>query len=135
MVLKDTNPLIRKMSCKALRKIGNEKSLQNLEDLLFIEDDVNVITEVSRAIYSIKNPVFKSDIHLQLSSVKNENGMISDETDKWYKDAALYNLFSEAEDPQNICFDLVKKYIGDNKIINPIDLATGTGRYLIQIKK
>ncbi len=132
--LKDINPLIRKMSCKALRKIGNEKSLQSLEDLLFIENDINVVPEVARAIYSIKNPAFKTDIHLQLHSIKNENGMISDETDKWYKDAALYDLFSEAEDPQNVCFDLVKKFVGNKKIINPIDLATGTGRYLLQIK-
>ena len=132
--LSDHNPLIRKMSCRALRRLGNEKSLSPLEDLLYLEEDSSVISEVSRAIYSIKNPVFKSDIHLQLSSIKNENGMISDETDKWYKDASVYNSFSEAEDPQNLCFDLIKTYLKDKNIINPIDLATGTGRYLFQIK-
>ena len=46
----------------------------------------------------------------------------------------IYNSFSEAEDPQNICFDLVKQYLKNKKIINPIDLAMGTGRYLFQIK-
>lgn len=132
--LQDSNPLIRKMSCRALRRLGNEKSLESLEELLFNESDINVIAEVSRAIYSIKNPIFKSDVLLQLSSIKNENGMISDETDKWYKEASLYNVFSEAEDPQNICFDLVKKCLTGKKIINPVDLATGTGRYLLQIK-
>lgn len=132
--LSDQNPLIRKMSCRALRRLANEKSLDDLENLLFLETDSNVIGEISRAIYAIKNPVFKSDIHLQLSSIKNENGMIADETDKWYKDASIYNSFSEAEDPQNICFALIKKYLTNKRIINPIDLATGTGRYLFQIK-
>ena len=72
---------------------------------------------------------------LQKESIRNENGMISDETDKWYKDASIYNTFSEAEDPQNICFDTILRHLDGHKFVNPIDLATGTGRYLFQIRK
>lgn len=68
--LSDSNPLIRKMSCRALRRLGDEKSLGKLEELLLAESDIGVIAEVSRTIYSIKNPVFKSDVYLQLSSSK-----------------------------------------------------------------
>ncbi len=60
----------------------------------------------------------------------NENGLIGDDSDKWYADASIYNLFSEAEDPQNLCFSMIFKRILQSKleINNPIDLATGTGR-------
>ena len=60
----------------------------------------------------------------------NENGLIGDDSDKWYADSSIYNVFSEGEDPENICFNLINRYIKDNKIHikNPIDLATGTGR-------
>ena len=48
----------------------------------------------------------------------------------WYADASIYNLFSEAEDPENVCFDMIfNRILAEKlKIVNPIDLATGTGR-------
>lgn len=135
--LHDEDPLIRKMACRAIRKLGNEKSLIFLERLLLDETDFNVVTEVSRAIYCIKNPRLKMNAILNIESNSNENGMISDESDKWYKDASIYNAFSEYEDPQSVCFDLISAYLAKKGIraLNPIDLATGTGRYLLQIRK
>lgn len=131
----DAEPLIRKMACRAIRRLGGENSLEILERTLLTEADYGVVSEMTKAIYSIKNPRYRSDIILRKENSSNENGMISDETDKWYKDASIYNKFSEAEDPQNICFDLIKRFLGDFEVINPIDLATGTGRYLSQILK
>ncbi len=135
--LLDQDPLMRKMACRAIRKLGNEKSLSALESLLLKESDCNVVSEISKAICGIKNPHMKMSAILNRESNTNENGMISDETDKWYKDASIYNTFSEREDPQNICFDLVAGYLVQEglQITNPIDIAIGTGRYLLQIRK
>lgn len=133
--LSDNDPLIRKMASRSIRRLGGENSLSALENALLLEDDSQVVGELTKAIYSIKNPKYRADNILLKENIGNENGMISDETDKWYKDSSIYNSFSEAEDPQNLCFDLIKNYLGEFQIINPVDLATGTGRYLFQILK
>ncbi len=92
-----------------------------------------VIAELCETIYSLKSPARKNKLILEQNSSKNENGLIVDETDKWYKDAAIYHIFSNAEDPQNICFDIVREQIKNIRIVDPIDLATGTGRMFWQI--
>lgn len=129
----DKDALIRKMACRSIKSLGNENSLGIVQKALLLEQEQSVISELSETIYSLKNPINKNKFILEQKSYKNENGLISDETDKWYKDSAIYNLFSEAEDPENVCFDLIKEQIKNKKIINPVDLATGTGRMVWQI--
>ncbi len=129
----DKDPLIRKMAARGLFSIGNENSLNILEDALYKEEEQSVVSEISKAIYFLKNPLDRSLSLIEIKSCKSENGMISDESDKWYSDPAIYNIFSEAEDPENICFSLISKKIKHKKISNPIDLATGTGRMMWQI--
>lgn len=56
---------------------------------------------------------------------------------KWYNYPKIYNIFSNAEDLNNNCINIVKKYINDNnlKIINPIDLGSGTGKIYYKLLK
>lgn len=55
----------------------------------------------------------------------------------WYNYPHLYNIFSYAEDFNNDCINIIKKYINDNniKIINPIDLGSGTGKIYYKLLK
>lgn len=131
--LKDKDPLIRKMAARSLLNIGNEVSLRALEKALYSENQESVISELSNGIYFLRNPHDKNKLSIELKSYKNENGLIIDESDKWYRDPAIYDIFSESEDPENVCFNLIQQKISDKKISNPIDLATGTGRMLWQI--
>jgi ubiE/COQ5 methyltransferase family. len=131
--LNDTDPLIRKMAARGILSIGNEQSLGILRQVLFHEKEEAVIGELSKTIYGLTNPLDRSKLMLESHSYKNENGMISDESDKWYRDPAIYHIFSEAEDPENICFQLARERIGKMRLHNPIDLATGTGRMIWQI--
>lgn len=131
--LSDADPLIRKMAARGLMTIGNDLSLPVLNAALYQESQETVVPEMCRAIYHLKNPIDRANLLLETRSFRNENGMISDESDKWYRDPAIYHTFSEAEDPENLCFTLVQERLGDMPIINPIDLATGTGRMLWQI--
>ena len=122
--------LLRKMAVRGIGEIGLEKSINILEIMLQKEDNVNVLEELTIALNNIKNFEFKERKLLLNRSLINENGLIGDDSDKWYADPSIYNVFSEAEDVENICFELiVSKLKQDNiKIKNPIDLATGTGR-------
>jgi len=129
----DKDPLIRKMACRSMRNTADDGVLEILSYMLDIENDTAVISEISKTIYFLKNPTLKKQLSLEINSHKNENGLIIDESDKWYKDSAIYNIFSESEDPENICFDLILRKLKNSKIINPIDIATGTGRTLWQI--
>ncbi len=131
--IKDTDPLIRKMAARGLISIGNEESLTLLNSVLHKENEEAVVAELSQAIYYLKNPSNKARHLLEVQAYRNENGMISDESDKWYRDPGIYRIFSEAEDPENICFSLIQECIKDLPVKNPIDLATGTGRMVWQI--
>lgn len=131
----DKDPLIRKMACRSMRNITNNNAIETLFKMLDQETESSVISEISRTIYFLKNPAYRNKLNLEINTHKNENGLIIDEPDKWYKDSAIYHIFSESEDPENICFDLVLRKLKNKKIINPIDVATGTGRTLWQILK
>lgn len=131
--LQENDPLIRKMAVRGLMNIEDEQSLAILNTMLYQEQEESVVSEISKAIYHLKNPIDRVRLLLEVRSYRNENGMISDESDKWYHDPAIYHIFSEAEDPENLCFSLVLERLGDLPIKNPIDLATGTGRMVWQI--
>lgn len=129
-LLTSNDNLIRKMAIIGLGETGTSDDAEMLNKILQKESNPNVIAELSKAIYKIKSNYF----NIQGSYIKkymvNENGLIGDDSDKWYADASIYNLFSEAEDPENICFSLIFNKVLAKKmaIKNPIDLATGTGR-------
>ena len=131
--LSDKDPLIKKMAVRGLLSVGNEQSLTILQNTLAEETEDSVISELTRAIYGLKNPHSRERLLMEVRTYRNENGMISDESDKWYRDPSIYHLFSEAEDPENICFDLINSKLRGRKLKNPIDLATGTGRMIWQI--
>lgn len=131
--LNDKDPLIRKMATRGLMSIGNAESLVALHTALYQEVEEAVVSEISNAIYNLKNPADRSKLLLGIKSYRNENGMISDESDKWYHDPSIYHVFSEAEDPENLCFSLIQEHIHGKIIQNPIDLASGTGRMIWQI--
>ena len=129
-LLTSNDNLIRKMAIIGLGETGTSDDAEMLNKILQKESNPNVIAQLSKAIYKIKSNYF----NIQGSYIKkymvNENGLIGDDSDKWYADASIYNLFSEAEDPENICFSLIFNRVLAKKmaIKNPIDLATGTGR-------
>lgn len=56
---------------------------------------------------------------------------------EWYNYPYLYDVFSRAEDYEQKCIEIVKGYIYDNniKIINPIDVGSGTGKIYYQLLK
>ena len=122
--------LIKKMAIAGLAELGSYADVERLEKLLDKETNQSVIASLSKAIYKIKNNYFREEKKYIKKYMVNENGLIGDDTDKWYADASIYNLFSEAEDPENVCFSIIFNRILSQKlkIINPIDLATGTGR-------
>lgn len=55
----------------------------------------------------------------------------------WYNYPYIYDVFSRAEDYEQSCINIIKKYISDNniKIINPIDIGSGTGKMYYQLLK
>lgn len=118
------------MAIAGLAEFGVNNDISKLEYLLQNESNPNVISSLSKAIYKVKNRYFTEETNYIKKYMVNENGLIGDDSDKWYADASLYNLFSEAEDPENVCFNLIFNRVLKNKmeIINPVDLATGTGR-------
>ncbi|MBQ1496486.1 MAG: methyltransferase domain-containing protein [Bacilli bacterium] len=122
--------LIKKMAISGIGDFGNNNYVSKLNKMLERETDPKIISALTTAIYKIENNYFNENRNYIKKYMVNENGLIGDDTDKWYADASIYNLFSEAEDPQNICFNLIFKRILAKKlkIINPIDMATGTGR-------
>ena len=122
--------LIKKMAIAGLAELGSYGDVEKLERLLENETNPSVISSLSKAIYKIKNNYFREEKNYIKKYMVNENGLIGDDSDKWYADASIYNLFSEAEDPENVCFSIIFNKVLANKlkIVNPIDLATGTGR-------
>jgi len=131
----NNDPLIRKLAIRGLSNILCEDNIHILKDLLIVEKDESVIKEVVKSIYKFESIHSKNESLLLRKFCENENGLIIDESDKWYADPAIYNMFSEAEDPANLCFNLIKnKLLNENvQIKNPIDIACGTGRATRQI--
>ena len=127
------DPLIRKMAVRGVSNIANFNSMEILEKRLVKEKNEKVIGELTKAIYSFKNPEFRRISLLRKTSTWNENGTIRDDSDKWYSDPALYQIFSESEDPENICFNIIQNAVKNIKIVNPVDIASGTGRMAWQI--
>lgn len=131
--LYNKDPLIRKMAVRGLSQILDNQYLEKLRGMLYNESNESVISEITKTIYSYNNRNTRNVLKIEHQA--NENGSIIDESDKWYADPSIYNIFSESEDSENLCFDIICTKIKKDKIsvINPIDLAAGTGRMLDQI--
>lgn len=129
-LLNSDDNLIKKMAIIGLGETGTGADVKILVDALQSETSPSIIAQLSKAIYKIKSNYFNIQGNYMKKYMVNENGLIGDDSDKWYADASIYNLFSEAEDPENICFSLIfNKILAQNIAIkNPVDLATGTGR-------
>ena len=128
--LNDEDPLIRKMALRGLGKLDCNINIKDLEKMLECETNISVTGEITKTIYKMKNYNFLQKNKIYKKYIVNENGLIGDDSDKWYADAGIYNVFSENEDIENICFNLIAERIKQEKIevVNPIDLACGTGR-------
>ena len=130
---KKSDPLIRKMAARGLACVGNQKSLTTLEEGLFRENDQAAIAEITETIHRLKRPSDHDRLLVELQASRNENGVLSDQSKNRYCDPSIYNVFAEAVDPENLCFNLILRKIGSRQVINPMDLGTGTGRFLRQI--
>lgn len=122
--------LLKSLAIRGLGESGSNYDVHILEELLQEETDPTIISKLTQAIYRLKNQYFVQNSGYTRKYMVNENGLIGDDSDKWYADASIYNTFSEAEDPENICFSLIFNRVLAKKlqVINPVDLATGTGR-------
>lgn len=132
-LISNENPKLRKTAVIGLSNQYNFQPVSIFEKMLFSENDTNVIKALTNAIYKLRNPTSKSKFRLISNNQLQENGMISDDNDKWYGSPSIYDVFSNCEDPENICFSLVERLIENKKINNPIDLACGTGRMALQM--
>lgn len=130
--LEEEDALLRKMAVRGLSYIPTSENQLLLETLFNKETSSYVLAEISQSLYRIQNAKTKKKISLIKKHSDIENGLIIDDTDKWYADPSIYEEFSNAEDPENVCFKLIEKEIKNRLevISNPIDLATGTGRAL-----
>jgi ubiquinone/menaquinone biosynthesis C-methylase UbiE len=136
--LTDPDSMVRRIAIAALVAVADKRSLVGrLEEALDQEKNDRVVAQLSEAIYQLSNPQAQTIRRRIAKAPKNENGLICDESDKWYQDASIYNYFSEAEDPEDVAFNLVRRELKNRNIVirNPIDIATGTGRTLRSIIK
>lgn len=135
--LRDDDPMVRKLAAASMVVLEDKSLITTLEEALDNEQNDRVVAEISKAIYKLSNPQAVAIQRRIARAPKNENGLICDESDKWYRDAGIYNYFSEAEDPEDVAFNLVRRELKRRNITikNPIDVATGTGRTLRSIIK
>lgn len=122
--------LLRKMAIRGISYLEGSDISSILEEALDKEENENVISEICQALYRINNNQIRIEVALQKSYCNIENGLIIDDSDKWYADPSIYEIFSKSEDPNNICFEAILRVVKSRlkEIENPIDLACGTGR-------
>lgn len=119
----------RAWAAKGLGLIGDFKSLAPLEKALSTETDPHVLSMITDAIYAIKDDERRQDNQLVSRAGWIENGMIIDETNKWYWSPEIYDKFSRAEDPKGVSFTLAVSLMPKNAQI-ALDLGSGTGRFV-----
>ncbi len=131
-LINSEDSLLRKMAVRGISNIEQSSNQKILEEALIKEKNPNVISEICVGLYKITNTITKQKKQLKKDYRDVENGLIFDDSDKWYADPSIYEVFSFAEDPENICLNLILNEIKFRKlsITNPIDIATGTGRAL-----
>jgi SAM-dependent methyltransferase len=124
----------RAWAAKGLGLIGDPKSIPILEGALKSEIEPHVLEKISAALYDIKDNQRRADNELIRKAGWLENGMIIDETNKWYWSPEIYDKFSRAEDPQSLVFSLALTYCPlDAKIA--VDVGCGTGRFIRELRE
>lgn len=127
---KSGDPLLRRMGVRGMSQIDNALTRKLLEDMLREEQNPSVVSEITKGVYRIANANTNQALQLRNECRDIENGLIIDDTDKWYADPAIYDVFSRAEDPNNLALSLILRELENRGLVlnNPVDLATGTGR-------
>ena len=130
--LKSRKHLLVKLSIRGIAKIGNSNDIDMLKEMVMQEEDESLISELTKAIYILEEPNVKKTIDLKYKYGLNENGIIYDKSNNWYSNPEIYAAFSEVEDSNHLVFRIIEQKLkNDNhRIVNPVDLATGTGRTL-----
>lgn len=118
----------RAYAAQGLGLIGKPESLAVLDRQFAVEEDPRVIQYISEAIQEIQDPDRRALNELRRTAGWPENGMIVDETNKWYANPEIYETFSNAEDPEEIAFRYALSLIppGGTSVL---DIGTGTGRF------
>ena len=122
----------RAWAAKGLGLIGNYKSIEPLEHALIKETDPHVLSMITDALYDIHDQEKRKDNELLSKANWLENGMIIDESNKWYWAPDIYDKFSHAEDPESISFNLALAMVPSN-VKTVLDLGSGTGRFIEEI--
>jgi SAM-dependent methyltransferase len=89
---------------------------------------------ITAALYNLRDPEKKQDIELINKADWLENGMIIDETNKWYWSPEIYDKFAHAEDPEAVSFGLAMQFSPPHAK-SALDLGAGTGRFVEQLRQ
>ncbi len=98
-LLDDSDPLLRKMAAQGLGKIDHHSSVEALRSRLIKEELPQVLSAITQAIYDLTHYAHRQSMFTRRTIGANENGMITDEADKWYVNPDIYHIFSESQDP------------------------------------
>lgn len=124
----------RALAAKGLGLIGDPISLPVLEFSMNNENDGHVLRAITESVDEIRNPERMRRNKVIANAGWLENGMIIDDTNKWYWAPDIYDRFSRAEDPESVCFKLALSSLPTN-IDTLVDLGAGTGRFLSEVLK
>ena len=115
-----------------LGRIGDTRSLICLEQSLRRETDDRVFPHITAAMYSIQHETTRHANQSARAARWPENGMVADESNKWYGAPAIYDRFSQAEDPLGLTLEYALSLVPDDAT-QIADLGTGTGRFAMFI--
>lgn len=121
--------LLRKIAARGLGSLDDPKSLEALEKRLLDENDPGVLSAVTQALYDIRHYAHRRERELSQRIGANENGMIGDESDKWYLNPDIYHQFSEAQDPLHVCLRVALNGLPKKAFWDPVDIGSGTGKF------
>jgi ubiquinone/menaquinone biosynthesis C-methylase UbiE len=130
--LKHDDPLLRKMAAEGLGAFYSPQVVLALEEQLFNnlnDSHPDVLGAITHSLYDITHHAHRREREISQRIGANENGMIVDEGDKWYVNPDIYHVFSESQDPQDLCFRVALQALSEGPFQNPIDVGSGTGRF------
>ncbi len=122
----------RAYAAKGLGRIGDARSGEVLQKALDSERDERVLPAITDALYRLRHPEKRKVQDVNRRMRWPENGMIVDESNKWYGNPEIYDKFSWAEDPLSLSLDIASSYIpAGSKMV--ADIGTGTGRLALHL--